>query len=265
VTKESTTRIAVSLPRFDGPFDLLISLIRRNEYDIDALPVVEITSQFLAYVKDARQIDAELGGEFVEVASWLVLLKSRSLLPARDAEEPSPREELRRVVLDYQTLRAATEFLREREGRSRPGSAGAPQAHSDRVLEVTGEEAPTVLDVLEAARQAIETARAAASFQSTETANVTVVDQIRWVAKRLASISIHSAVSTAGWFADQPSLAARASLLLALLELSRNGFILLHQFGEFAPLQVKPICAIPEDLEFDLVHNMPAGFPGGLG
>ena len=80
MNKESTTRIAISLPRFDGPFDLLIALIRRNEYEIDALPVVEITSQFLAYVKDARQIDAELGGEFVEVASWLVLLKSRSLL-----------------------------------------------------------------------------------------------------------------------------------------------------------------------------------------
>jgi chromatin segregation and condensation protein Rec8/ScpA/Scc1 (kleisin family) len=73
---------------------------RRNEYEIDAMPVLAITSQFLAYVKAAREIDAELGGELVEVASWLVLLKLRSLLPVRDAEEPSPCEELRRVVLN---------------------------------------------------------------------------------------------------------------------------------------------------------------------
>jgi segregation and condensation protein A len=241
VTKESTTRIAISLPRFDGPFDLLISLIRRNEYEIDALPVVEITSQFLAYVKDARQIDAELGGEFVEVASWLVLLKSRSLLPARDTEEPSPREELRRVVLDYHTLRAATEFLREREGRSRPGSAGAPHAHSDGVLEVTGEEAPTVLDVLEAARQALESARAAASFRDTEAAGVTVEDQIQWIADKLASLASKDAISTAEWFAIQPSLGARAALLLAMLELARKGFLLLYQPREYAPLQLKAI------------------------
>ena len=82
MAEENSAQLGISLPRYDGPFDLLLSLIRRNEYSIDALPVLEITSQFLAYVRTARDLDAELGGEFVEVASWLVLLKSRSLLPA---------------------------------------------------------------------------------------------------------------------------------------------------------------------------------------
>jgi len=78
---------------------VLISLIRRNEWSIDELPVVEITRQFLAYIKTAGKIDPELGAEFIETASWLVLLKSRSMLPVDDADAPLPQEELRRQSL----------------------------------------------------------------------------------------------------------------------------------------------------------------------
>jgi len=247
MSEENTPGIAISLPRFNGPFDLLISLIRRNQYAIDALPVLEITSQFLAYVKAAHNIDAELGGEFVEVASWLVLLKSRSLLPSRNVDEPSPREELRRAVLDYQTLQATTKVLRKRDGWARPGSAGAPIGSDEMVLAAGDEEGPTVQDVLEATRRAMETAHTAASFQNTEAANVTVEEQIDWIGKQLTAISENSAVSTVGWFADQPSPGARAALLLALLELARKEFLLLHQTEDFAPLLVKPLRANPED------------------
>jgi hypothetical protein len=89
MAEESSSRLTISLPRYDGPFDVLISLIRRNEWSIDDLPVLEITRQFLAHIKAAEDMDAELGGEFVETASWLVLLKSRSMLPS-EANEPLP-------------------------------------------------------------------------------------------------------------------------------------------------------------------------------
>ena len=111
MAEESSSRLTISLARYDGPFDVLISLIRRNEWSIDDLPVLEITRQFLAHIKAAEDMDAELGGEFVETASWLVLLKSRSMLPG-EANEPLPKEELRRAVLDHATLRAATDLLR---------------------------------------------------------------------------------------------------------------------------------------------------------
>lgn len=60
---ENQSRLRISLPRYDGPFDLLLSMIRRNEWSIDDLPIVEITGQFLAYIKAAKEIDADLGGE----------------------------------------------------------------------------------------------------------------------------------------------------------------------------------------------------------
>jgi len=263
MAEENTTQLAISLPRYDGPFDLLLSLIRRNEYSIDALPVLEITSQFLAYVKAARDIDCELGGEFIEVASWLVLLKSRSMLLSGNAEDPSPREELRRAVLDHATLRAATEFLRERSGRSRPESAGAPAARGEAVLELDGDQAPTVQDVLKAARRAMEAARAARSFEDTEGENVSVEDLVRWIGSRLASVPARAAVSTEDWFRALPSDGARAALLLALLELAREGILLLHQSVDFAAIRVKSLHEIPEDMQIEAFLYGAADLAGG--
>jgi segregation and condensation protein A len=251
MAEENSAQLAISLPRYDGPFDLLLALVRRHEYPIDALPVLEITSQFLAYVRAALDLDAELGGEFVEVASWLVLLKSRSLLPAGNDGGPTPREELRRAVLDHATLRAATEFLRERSGNSRPGSAGAPAARGEAVLEVAGDEAPTVEDVLEAAGRALEAARAARSFEDTEGENVTVDELVRWIGARLASVPARTAVSTEDWFHVLPSDGARAALLLALLELARKGILLLHQSEDFAAIRVKSLHEVPDDFHLE--------------
>ena len=263
MAEENTTQLAISLPRYDGPFDLLLSLIRRNEYSIDALPVLEITSQFLSYVKAARNIDCELGGEFIEVASWLVLLKSRSMLLSGNADGPSPREELRRAVLDHATLRAATEFLRERSGRSRPESAGAPAARGEAVLELAGDQAPTVQDVLKAARRAMEAARAARSFEDTEGENVSVEDLVRWIGSKLASVPARAAVSTEDWFRALPSDGARAALLLALLELAREGILLLHQSMDFAAIRVKSLHEIPEDMQIEAFLYGAADLAGG--
>jgi len=248
---EENTQLAISVLRYDGPFDLLLALIRRQEYPIDDLPVLEITSQFLAYVRSAEDLDSELGGEFVEVASWLVLLKSRSLLPREKDEGPTPQEELRRAVLDHQTLLATSEFLRERSGKSRPGSAGAPGAREDLVLELSGEDNPTVQDVLEAARRALESARAARSLENTETGNATVEDLARWIGARLASVPLSTAVSTGDWFRELGAGQARAALLLALLELARKGILLLYQGEDYAPIRVKSLEAVPPDLPLD--------------
>ena len=153
MAEESSSRLTISLPRYDGPFDVLISLIRRNEWSIDDLPVLEITRQFLAHIKAAEDMDAELGGEFVETASWLVLLKSRSLLPG-EANEPLPKEELRRAVLDHATLAAATDLLRGGYDRNvYPGRDGAlPAGRKDSILPAALDDAPTVADVLARAR-----------------------------------------------------------------------------------------------------------------
>ena len=246
--EESNSRIGVSLPRYEGPFDLLLAMVRRNEWSIDDLPVVEITRQFLAYIQAAKEIDADLGGEFVEVASWLVLLKSRSLLPSIDSDGLTPREELRRAVLDQAALAAATEFLRGRGENPRHGSGGASIGRRDSIFDQPAED-PTIADVLDATRKALEAARAAASLEDVVQQSASVEYQIRWIVETLATVPSRVAVSTVDWFDLQPSVAARAALFLALLELTRKGILLLNQGETFSRIRVKTTVQIPVENE----------------
>jgi chromatin segregation and condensation protein Rec8/ScpA/Scc1 (kleisin family) len=252
MAEESSSRLTISLPRYDGPFDVLISLIRRNEWSIDDLPVLEITRQFLAHIQAADDMDAELGGEFVETASWLVLLKSRSLLPG-EANEPLPKEELRRAVLDHATLRAATDLLRGGYDRNiYPGRDGAlPAGRKDSILPAAPDDAPTVADVLARAREAVAVARAAASFGLEDLQGPTVEQQFHSIRAKLAEVPIRTVVDTAEWFRDQPSDGARCALLLALLELTRRGFVLLNQAHEAAPIRIKALCEVPADMQVE--------------
>jgi segregation and condensation protein A len=246
---ELTSRLTISLPRFDGPFDLLISLIRRNEWSIDELPVLDITRQFLEYIRSAKDMDTELGGEFIETASWLVLLKSRSILPAEPTEGTAPQEELRLALADRETLAAAAGFVRERSGGApHPAIGGAPGGRRDPILP-PDKDGLSLRDVLAAAESAIASARAAASFRTSEVQSVTVEDQLHWIAAKINALPVRTAVSTVPWFDEQPTAVARIALLLAMLELARQGFILLYQVGEFAAILAKGVQVIPADLQ----------------
>jgi segregation and condensation protein A len=249
---ESSSHITVSLPRYSGPLDVIIAMIRRNEWSIDDLPVLEITRQFLAHIRASNDVDSELGGEFVETASWLVLLKSRSLLPSDGDKTTLPQQELRRAVLDHVSLQAATELLRGRYDRdARPASEGAPVGRRDTVLPRSADDLPTVDDVLAAAREALASARAAASFTSSDQDSATVEQKIRWISAQLAEVPFRTALSTGGWFEEQPSPEARVALFLALLELARKGFLLLHQPREDAAILIQALCAVPEAIQFE--------------
>jgi segregation and condensation protein A len=250
---EEASGITISLPRYDGPLDLLVAMIRRNEWPIDDLPILDITSHFLAYVKNAKQMDIELGGDFVEFASWLVLLKSRSLLPHDPDAGPSPKEELRLAVLDHAQVAAAAEFLRGRNpGRAHAGSAGARPGRRNTLLPTEpAEETPTFHDVVAITRRAMESARAAASLRASDLGGVTVEEQMRWIGDQIAARPLNSPISTREWFSLQSSQGAGAVLLLAILELSRNGFLLLYQREDFAPVLVKALRQIPEDMSLD--------------
>ncbi len=239
MAEEDVSRLAISLPRYEGPFDLLVAMIRRYQYPIDQLPVVEITARFLAYVRSSEglDLDPELAGEFVEVASWLVLLKSRSLLPHGSDEGPEPHEELRRAVLDHQTLRAATEALGERAGRSRPRAARARAGRGDQAFGDEAAELPTVLDVLEAARRALEAARAARSLQGSGAGGATVEEMMEWIRMKMGATKPGQAISSRAWFDEHPR--AGAALLLALLEMAAKGVLVLYQERDFGPVSVQ--------------------------
>ncbi len=237
-----TVAIARGLGPFDGPLDLLLTLVRRNQYPLDALPIAEITRQYLTYIKEARKADVELVGDFLETASWLVLLKSRAMLPQAAGEE-APSLELERALLDHETLRATAGLLRSRLDAAGLGPGNGLTA-AEPGLPVPADETvraqPTVADALLAARRALAVARAhAAGARSLDGESYPVAEILAQLDRRLETLEPGRGVSTQRWFEELPAPEAQVTLLLALLELARLQRILLGQSREFGPVLLK--------------------------
>lgn len=112
-------QLTVTLPKFEGPLDLLLYLIRKEEMDIFDIKIHEITRQYLEYIKRMRELDLEVAGEFISMASTLIHIKSRMLLPQYNdqgeiIESEDPRKELVQRLLEYQKYQEAAKALSER-------------------------------------------------------------------------------------------------------------------------------------------------------
>ncbi len=110
----------VRLDNFEGPLDLLLHLIRKNEIDIYDIPIVLITQQYIEYIELMKELDLDTAGEFLVMAATLIHIKARTLVPrpeteGEDAEEAEdPREALVRRLIEHQRFKAAAELLHER-------------------------------------------------------------------------------------------------------------------------------------------------------
>ncbi|MCJ7646763.1 segregation/condensation protein A [bacterium] len=113
----------VRLEVFEGPLDLLLHLIKKNELDIFDIPIAEITSDYLNYIKLFRRLNLDFAGEFLVMASTLIHIKSRMLLPSIETveeEEPEdPRLELAARLMEYQKFKEAASIFKEREAIQR--------------------------------------------------------------------------------------------------------------------------------------------------
>ena len=108
----------VKLDSFEGPLDLLLHLIKKNEVDITDIPVAIITEQYLEQIEMMKQLNLDLAGEFLLMAATLIHIKSKMLLPPSeeeetDEEEGDPREELVRRLLEYKKYKEAALELSE--------------------------------------------------------------------------------------------------------------------------------------------------------
>jgi segregation and condensation protein A len=106
------------LPQYEGPLDLLLDLIRKQQIDIRDIPIARITAQYFEYMEHARQMDIDLGAEFVYMAATLIYIKSKMLLPqdpelAQGAEE-DPRQELVDRLLEREKFKNAAEMLQQK-------------------------------------------------------------------------------------------------------------------------------------------------------
>jgi segregation and condensation protein A len=106
------------LPQYEGPLDLLLDLIRKQQIDIRDIPIAKITAQYFEYMEQARQMDIDLGAEFVYMAATLIYIKSKMLLPqdpelAEGADE-DPRQELVDRLLEREKFKNAAEMLQQK-------------------------------------------------------------------------------------------------------------------------------------------------------
>lgn len=106
--------ITYHLEQFDGPLDLLLSLIAKNKVNIADIPISLICDQYMEYLSAAQALDMEIASEFLVMASELMLIKSRMLLPRLEEEEEDPRAALADALLQYQRAKAAAVKLNER-------------------------------------------------------------------------------------------------------------------------------------------------------
>lgn len=111
--------LEVELKAYDGPLDLLLGLIEKNKINIFDIPIVEITDQYLEYVRTLEEEDLDVMSEFMVMASELIAIKCRMLLPKEETEEEEegdPREELVRRLLEYKMYKYMSSELRDRMG-----------------------------------------------------------------------------------------------------------------------------------------------------
>jgi segregation and condensation protein A len=147
MTEES---FEIKLAQFEGPFDLLLFFIERDELDIHDIPIAKITDDFLNYIHQMNSLNMELASEFIFVAATLMRIKAKMLLPRYEAEEGSeldPKVELIRKLIEYKKFKQICEELRpfeeERLKQEKRGNIAYDLEQVDKVT-VPGEELSTV-------------------------------------------------------------------------------------------------------------------------
>ena len=225
----------VELERFEGPLDLLLHLIREQDLDIFDIPIARITDQFLKAIEGIDVLGLDRAGEFLEMASTLIRIKARMLLPRRpddSGELEDPRAELVRRLLEYEHFRDAADRLEDAEAdRSRHYARGYVPPRP------TPDPAELELDVdwgdlWDAFHELIERVRPAEAHR-VRGRTVTLEEKVELILdtlSRLTRVEFHDLLRG---HADRLHAVAT---LLAGLELARRREVAMRQSAPFAPL-----------------------------
>ncbi len=222
--------ITYRLDQFEGPLDLLLTLIQKNKFDIADIPIAIICDQYMEYISEAAAHDLDISSDFIVMASRLMLIKSRTLLPRDEEEEEDPREELARAVLEYARAKEAAGLF-----------AGMYLMHGGRMVKDTDEIPPdTTLRGHDAALLSAALNRVLAEVRVTEESSARFTPLIR---KRTASATekAYSIIrymygrgraSAEELFRRENSRSDMIAVFLAILELLRGQRITIITDGD---------------------------------
>lgn len=226
---------------FEGPLDLLLHLIKKNEVNIYDIPIAMVTAQYLETIQLMQELDLDIAGEFIVMAATLIHIKSKMLLPRPETaatvagDEEDPREQLVRRLLEHQKFKAAAELLHERE-QLRAAQWLRPD---ERVAKIAGDEFEPELEVdlfslLSAFQQVVQRTRSRPKvLLPPEELPVEVrIEQL------LDRLSENEACGFEDLFADVRDKAGLIVTFLALLEMIRLKLVRVFQSGGFGPIRV---------------------------
>jgi segregation and condensation protein A len=245
----------VRLDLFEGPLDLLLHLIKKNEVVVTDIPVATITEQYLAYLDLLRELSLDIAGEYLVMAATLTLLKSRLLLPGPepdDDEDADPRADLVRQLLEYQRYREAAAALIERpllrrdvftRAASADGVPSDPQAAPP--LRVT------LWELMEAFRVVLQRARPD-PVHRVEAEAVSLRDRI---AALLRTLGVARSVTFDSLFGESPTRGFVIVTFLAVLELAKLGAIQAVQEDPLGPILLVLAVENVEDVTIDLLDE----------
>ncbi len=237
----SSSPLNIHLEHYEGPLDLLLDLIRKQQVDIKDIPIATITAQYLAYMEKAREMDIDLGAEFVYMAATLIHIKSRMLLPrdpalaAADGSEDDPRQELVNRLLEHERFKNAAEMLQqkriiEENVWSNPQIKAFISEDDDPGLAIT------LFDLVKAFGELLERAKTRPVYE-VESNDVTVADMIRYLKGKFEEHEPDQPVFILRIFEQQRTRRAMIALFLAVLEMVRMQAVMVTQkdlFGEIA-------------------------------
>ena len=229
------------LEQYEGPLDLLLDLIRKQQINIYDIPIASITHQYLEYMQRALELDIELSAEFVYMAATLIHIKSKMLLPRDPALEKEgdaaedPRQELVTRLLEHERFKNAAEMLQqkrliEENVWSNPQMKLFLPEDTDPGLSVT------LFDLVKAFGDLLERAINRPVYE-VGGADVTVPDMIRYLKDRFLEMAPQEPLFILRVFTEQRSRRAMIALFLAVLELVRMQAVTVAQkdlFGEIA-------------------------------
>lgn len=242
----------VRLEAFEGPLDLLLHLIRKNEIDIYNIPISEITRQYLECVNLMKELNLDVAGEFLVMASTLVQIKSRMLLPSlvaeedADEEEEDPRAELVRRLLEYQKYKEAGQELDSRELLDREIFARKFESEELKAFQAEEEIVEVGLFELVGAFQRLLARAPRETFHEVEAVPLSLAERINEI---LTLIVGRESVPFDDLFAAQLTREYIIVTFLAILELCRLKTIRVVQAARFGTIWVAPRIQALDEVE----------------
>jgi segregation and condensation protein A len=231
----------IKLDIFEGPLDLLLYLIRKNEIDIYNIPIALITEQYLAYLDLMRSLNLDLAGEYLVLAATLVHIKSRMLLPPAEGDDEAeegedPRAELVQQLLEYQAFKEAALSLEDRPllerdvfTRGAPLEEPAEAGEDEEAMIEVG-----IFELVQAFRKMIA-GLAQSDDLAIDTEKMSLTDRINEIMERLSEEKQLTFTELLGERTDRKRI---VYTFLAILELMKLRMIRAYQSGPFSAIRL---------------------------